>query len=179
MSNEDKGQAYGWDELAIENPNEGGEFTLLQDGKYPFRVVKMERGRFEGSAKMCACPMAVLYLEVDGGQLGSTTIKNNLHLNRKVEGIICSFFTCIGLRKSGDPLVFDWNKVPGSSGWAKVGTRTYNEKQYNEIKAFIEAPDPTLVQAARAAVAASHNIPTASVPYPTDAPPVEEEIPFD
>ena len=30
----------------------------------------------------------------------------------------------------------NWNYVPGATGKCKVGIRTYNDNQYNEIKKF-------------------------------------------
>ena len=58
----------------------------------------------------------------------------------RTEGMLCAFFTAIGRRKKGERLRMNWNAVPGSRGRAKIGIRTYNDKQYNEIKKFDE-PD--------------------------------------
>ena len=56
--------ALDWD---CEITSEGGEFTLLPDGDYPFTVTKFERQRFDGSAKLPPCNKAELTLSVDGG----------------------------------------------------------------------------------------------------------------
>lgn len=142
MSNE-MGTAIGWDEERIENPNEGSEFITLPDGKYSFTVAKFERGRFEGSAKMCACPKAILTLEIDGAELGTVSHKHNLYLNKKCEGLLCQFFVSVGLRKHGDPLVLAWNQLVGQSGLCEMGQRTHNDKTYNDVKKFLDPPEPT------------------------------------
>jgi len=155
MAADSKGQAVGWDEPPVDKPNEGGEFSLLPEGRYPFRVKKLERGRYDGGPNMCACPIAILYCEIDGGEMGTTTIKNNMHLNTIVQGIHAAFFACIGLRKHKEPLVYAWDKVPGSSGWCKVGIREYEKngekRKINEIKAWLDAPASAITKAPAAA----------------------------
>lgn len=47
--NTNMNEAMGWDD-SIEN--EGQEFVLLDEGDYQFTVEKMERGQFNGSAKL-------------------------------------------------------------------------------------------------------------------------------
>jgi hypothetical protein len=135
------GTAIGWDEERIENPNEGGDFVTLPPGKYNFTVDKFERGRFEGSAKMCACPKAVLTLGIEGGELGTVSHKHNLYLNKKCEGMLCQFFVSVGLRKHGDPLVLAWNQLVGRAGTLELGNRTHNEKVYNDVKKFLDPPE--------------------------------------
>lgn len=146
MSNE--GRAYGWDEGPIEKPNEGGEFTVLPAGTYPFKVMKFERGRFEGSAKMGPCPKAIVTVEIDGGEAGSVSRAENLFLHEKCQGILSAFFRAIGHRKHGEPLVMNWSRVIGARGTCKVGVREYDKKdgsgkaQANEVKAWLD-PDDT------------------------------------
>lgn len=51
--NTNMNEAMGWDD-SIEN--EGQEFILLDEGDYEFTVEKMERGQFNGSAKLSPSP---------------------------------------------------------------------------------------------------------------------------
>ena len=37
----------------------------------------------------------------------------------------------------------DWGKVLGATGRAKVGIKIYNEKQYNEVKRFLDPEEAT------------------------------------
>lgn len=99
--------AMSWDDI-IENDN---EFTVLPEGDYDFTIVDLERKRFEGSAKMSACPKAEVSIKIydrNNQSVSSTTVKENLLLNRKMEWKLCQFFTSIGLRKHGEPLKMNW-----------------------------------------------------------------------
>jgi hypothetical protein len=144
-------RAYSWDEPVIDKPNEGGGFVLLPAGTYPFTVTKFERSRHEGSAKLPACPKAIVTIEIDGGDLGKTTRAENLFLHSKCEGLLCAFFTSIGHRKHGEPLRMDWGRVVGARGYAKVGVRKFEKKdknpdgsvaygESNEVKQWLEPP---------------------------------------
>lgn len=140
--------AYDWDST-IENESTG--FTLLPEGVYPFTVTEFTRGRHDGSAKLPACNKAILDIKLDGGPLGTTTVKgHNLFLHSKTEGLLCEFFTAIGARKHGETFKMDWSMVPGATGYARVYVDTYIDKngierQTNRIKNFVdpeEAPKP-------------------------------------
>ena len=58
MADVNMGVALEWDSI-IEKES---EFVLLDDGEYDFTVTDLERGRFDGSEKMSACPMAKVTL---------------------------------------------------------------------------------------------------------------------
>jgi hypothetical protein len=111
-----------WDD---EISNDGEEFVLLPEGEYPFRVMKFDRARHSGSEKLPPCNKAVITIEVEGEQ-GKVTLTENLFLSSKTEGLVCSFFRCIGQRKHGETLKMDWAKVPGSRGMAKISIRKWN-----------------------------------------------------
>lgn len=155
MSDYIENGAFDWDSM-IENDS---TFTLLPEGVYPFTVTGFERGHHGGSAKLPACPKAILTIEVDGGSLGKASLQHNLFLNKKTEGLLCDFFTSIGQRRRGEQLVMNWAKVPGASGFCKVGVRdwvsdrTGEKMQSNEIKRFLE-PDQNAAPAAPAAAPA-------------------------
>lgn len=127
----------GWDDQ-IEN--DGSEFVVLPEGDYNFEVVSFERGRHNGSDKLPPCNKATVNIKVKGAE-GETTIKHNLFLHSKTEGMLCAFFTAIGQRKHGEKVTMNWNAVPGSVGRCKVGIKKYEGKEYNEIKKFYEPTD--------------------------------------
>lgn len=114
-------RAYEWDDEISHD----SEYTDLPDGDYPFVVTALERERHAGSAKLPPCNKAVVHLEVDGGQLGKTTIKHNLFLHSKTEGLLCAFFVGIGQRKHGETQKMNWSAVVGSTGRLKLGHRTF------------------------------------------------------
>lgn len=141
MSNQEE-RELGWNDT-IEN--DGGEFTLLPEGEYPFLITGFERARHAGSDKLPPCNKAVVSVKVDGGKLGEITIRNNLFLHTKTEGLLCQFFKSIGQRQHGEKLTMDWNKVAGSKGRCKVkvvpGWKDPSKK-YNEVDRFLDPDAP-------------------------------------
>lgn len=131
----------GWDD---EIENDGADFVTLPAGDYGFTVVGLDRERYAPgpNAKLPACNMAIVHIKVDGGDLGSTTIKDRLYLHTKTEGLLCAFFTGIGQRQHGDKVKMNWGTVIGSTGRAKIGIRKYTndsgEHEINEIKKYYE-----------------------------------------
>jgi hypothetical protein len=129
----------GWDD-AIEN--DGPEFVILPDGDYDFEVIEFERGRHAGSANLPPCNKAIVHIKIQGKE-GISVIKHQLFLHTKTEGLLCAFFVGIGQRQKGQRITMNWNKVVGSKGRCKVGTRTWTnnegkEMTFNEIKKFYE-----------------------------------------
>ena len=134
---------FSWDD-AIEHDN---EFTLLPKGDYDFEVTEFERARHPGSDKLPPCNKAVVHIRIDSDE-GSTTIKHNLFLHSKTEGLLCTFFTAIGQRKKGEKVTMNWNAVVGAKGRCKVDVRTWKgddgeDRQSNEIKKFYEPAEVT------------------------------------
>lgn len=140
----------GWDDY-IEKES---EFVLLPEGEYNFRVESFSRARFNGSAKMPACPKAVLNLKIQTPE-GEVPYTANLLLHTKVEGILSAFFACIGQKKKGEKVQMNWNYVTGSTGRIKLVIKTFKKSdgsdgKSNEIKKWIskeEAQKPVRTQA--------------------------------
>jgi hypothetical protein len=139
----DLGRELGWDDQ-IEN--DSPEYILLPEGDYNFEIVEFERGRHGGSEKLPPCNKAIVHVKITAPE-GSTTIKHNLFLHTKTEGILCSFFSAIGQRRKGERITMNWGKVVGSTGRCKIGVRTWKndegkEMTFNEIKNFYEPDEP-------------------------------------
>lgn len=119
------------------------EYTLLPEGDYRFTVTKFERARHNGSDKLPPCPKAILTIEVTDGQQ-KTSIRHNLFLHSRTEGMMCAFFSAIGQRRHGERLVPKWDQVVGSTGTCKVVQRKNynNDGMHNEIGKFYEKLDP-------------------------------------
>ncbi|MPN11925.1 hypothetical protein SDC9_159234 [bioreactor metagenome] len=144
MSTENE-RALGWDD-EIEKES---EFILLPDGDYNFEVTAFERARHAGSANLPPCNKAVISLKVYNDN-NSTTIKHNLFLHTKTEGMLSEFFKAIGQKKHGEKLRMNWNAVIGSKGRCKVFIDNYKndkgeDRQSNKIKRFYE-PDNSTAQ---------------------------------
>lgn len=121
-------QELDWDD---EIEDDGYESILLPEGDYKFKVVKMERGRFPGSAKIGSCPKATLTLRVDTDD-GIAFVQTDLLLNKAVEFKISSFFRCIGKKEKNHRVKMAWNEVEGSVGKAHFKPRKYTDKNGNE-----------------------------------------------
>jgi hypothetical protein len=174
------GRELGWDER-IDEPDEG-DFTIFPDGIYPFTIIAFERGRHTGSTKLPACNKAILSIEFDGGQiLGTTVVKHNLFLHTKNTGLLAQFFRGIGLRKHGDPIIQQWDAVPGRKGYAKLGKRSYDGKDYPDIKKFIDPedwPGQTPTDVAQPAQPAAPAQPVQPVQPANPVPPAQVDQPF-
>lgn len=135
-------RTFGWDDT-IKNDS---TFELLPEGDYNFTVIAFERAWHDGSAKLDPCNKAVLKIEVSNGDR-SATIEHNLYLHSKTEGLICAFFTAVGMRTHGQPFKMDFQGSVGKKGRCKVGIRKWigNNGQTiesNQIMRFYE-PDET------------------------------------
>lgn len=142
MANEYNG-ALGWDDTITKDD----EYVLLPEGKYMFCVTAIERARFEGSEKMSACPVANITMTVMNETTGEQgQIKDSLFLHTKAEWRLSQFFASIGLKKKGEPLVMNWNAVPGASGHCEIYINKYRTKdgkdgENNKVKTYLPA-DP-------------------------------------
>jgi hypothetical protein len=142
MANNDIGREFGWNDT-IQNDS---EFEPVPEGDYDFEVVGFERGRHPGSDKLPPCNKAVLDIRVTNAAGDSGTVRHNLFLHSRCEGMLCAFFVGIGQRQKGEALVMDWNKVIGARGRCKVGQRKWtgndgSERVSNEIKCFYDPPE--------------------------------------
>lgn len=121
------------------------EFTLLKPGKYPFTVTDMERKIYDGNSDKIpnGAPYAEISMKVDGGEQGTTTVKERLYLMKKFTWKLTQFFESIGQAPViGQPFNPNWNAVVGSKGTAEVEINTFmsngEERQNNRVKNFIK-----------------------------------------
>lgn len=126
------------DEFTVEESS----YPLLEPGDYPFTVLSFQRKRFNGSAKMCACTIVELKVQVQ-----DVTIDHGLFLNTKMIGRLSEFFVSIGQARYGQKFRPNWQAVPGSRGMCKVGVRKWKgndgtEHESNTISAFYPAAQP-------------------------------------
>lgn len=130
--------ALGWDsEISKES-----SFEPFPPGDYKFKVIEFERSRHEGSEKLPPCPKAIVHLEIEDSKHETRTIKHNLFLHTKTEGMLSNFFIGIGQKKKGEAFRPNWQSVVGSTGRCKIGINRYtsNGVEYvnNDVKKFYE-----------------------------------------
>lgn len=137
----DQGHPLDWDD---EITKDSSEYSLLQPGKYPFTVKSWARGQHNGSAKLPPCKMCELEIIVMDPSTGEETlIKHRLYLHSKTEGLLSQFFVSIGLKKHGETLKMQWNKVTGATGTCKIFIDEYvgndgEKHKSNKIKSFCD-----------------------------------------
>ena len=134
----EQNKALNWDDEIVKD---SGEFTLLPEGDYTFKVVNFERAWYDGSDKIPPCNKAIITIKIEAPE-GTAELKENLFLTTKTEGLLSAFFASIGQKKKGEPLRMNWNKVIGSTGRVKVGTRSYNDNTYNQVKRWLSPEEP-------------------------------------
>ena len=133
----------GWDD---EWTDDSADFVLAPAGDYDFEVTYLERGRHQpnpnGNGKLPECPKATLSLRIVAGR-EEVTIKHNLFLHTRCEGMVSSFLRSIGRKKHGEPAKPDWPTMVGTRGRCKViidiwkGTNG-KDMQSNKIKKFYD-----------------------------------------
>jgi len=120
------------------------DFVLLPDGLYYFTVVGMERTRHtpnpQNPGKLPACNKAIVSIKIVANEC-ETELRHNLFLHSSTEGMLSAFFAAIGQKKKGEPLRMNWNTIIGATGVCKVGTRQYNNNNYNEVKSMLYPED--------------------------------------
>lgn len=136
-------KVFDWDDELNDDGEGSLETVVLPDGNYPFEVVKVERQWFNGSERLPECNMAVLYLRIDGGTLGTGLAVENIHLCSKTEWKAAAFLRSIGMKKHGEPV--KWSLIPnsiGQKGRAKIIVNTYKkdgvDRQNNKIDKFFD-----------------------------------------
>lgn len=136
-------RAFDWDEGF---DNSAGTFLLLAEQDCPFEVIKLERQRYEGGAKMGPCKMALLTIRLYGKE-GVATVTHRLYLHTKTIGLLSAFFISIGQAKPDDEVIRPrWDRIEGAKGRCHVGIHEFVKKsgphagetgQSNEITRFL------------------------------------------
>lgn len=138
MSQQIQDRELSWDD---EIENDGKNMQLLPSGEYSFRVINHNKKRYQPKpgAKMAACPMVEVILEVEGKE-----IKENLYLLASQEWKLAAFFRAIGQKKHGEKLRMDWNRVNGSTGRCKIKIEEYEKRdgsgkaQSNKLDSWLD-----------------------------------------
>ena len=129
-------RALNWDDEITQEST----FTLLPEGEYNFKVTNFERAWYDGSDKIPPCNKAIVTIKIETTK-GDAEIKENFFLTTNTEGLLSAFFGSIGQKKKGEPLRMNWDKVIGSTGRVKIGTREYNGNNYNKVKRWLSPED--------------------------------------
>lgn len=111
-------------------------FVELPEGDYDFVIDHYERGRSQGSDKIPASNMAIVFFNIRSDDGQEATIRENFILHSKLEWKLSELFCSVGLKKKGEALKMNWNALPGLSGRAHVTLDPDKKdptKKYNHI----------------------------------------------
>lgn len=104
-------RSFDWtDEISYD----GEGFTMIEPGDYDFEITDIEKTKTARGDNMAKLTIKVY----DGESQGSIT--DNIVLNEKCEWKISQFFRSIGLKKHGQTIHMDWNRVQGAKGRLRV-----------------------------------------------------------
>lgn len=146
MANEEM-KVFDWDDVSSiteEEERGGAETTVLPEGKYPFEVIKVEKAFYEGGSKIPACNMAKVYLRIDGGELGTGLVVENIYLVDKYQWKAAAFLRAMGLKKHGEDI--EWRKLvqcDGENGRCEIYVDEYEgrdgqTRKSNKLKKFFD-----------------------------------------
>ena len=131
---------FGWED-EIEKDS---SFVELPAGDYDFVIDHYERARSQGSDKIPASNMAIVFFNVTGPNGEAATIRENFILHSKMEWKLSELFCGVGLKKKGEKLRMNWNALPGLKGRAQItldADRKDETKKYNHIKKIYPYPE--------------------------------------
>ena len=130
----DEMAAFGWDD-EIEY-SEGGNYTLLPEGEYPFIVTNFERSSYtpKPDSKAPACNMAIISVKVTAPNGDETTLKEQFLMYGKMKWKLSQFFVSIGQQKKGETLRPNWQALLGARGKLKLIVNPYKDKKTGEDK---------------------------------------------
>jgi len=140
-------KTYDWDDEITFDGEEAPESVLLPAGSYPFEVVKIEKSWYDGSQNLPPCNMVKAFLRVDGGELGTSLIVENLYLCEKCIWKVSAFLRSIGLKKHGEAIsgrAFD--QCAGEHGRCRIKIDSFQGKdgqprQNNKLDRFYDPSD--------------------------------------
>ena len=116
--------AFGWDD-EIQNED---NFVLLTEGDYWFKIKKVDKGHYDGGAKISACPKAIVEFEITCPDGKTVTLTENFLLHQKMEWKLSQFFAAIGMKAKGEKLKMNWSPaIIGKTGVCKVVVNTYEK----------------------------------------------------
>lgn len=144
----DISEKLNWDySFTAEDEGEKAAFVLVPEGDYAVKVIKTEKGNFQGSSKMAACPKMTLTLQITTPE-GNSVFKTTLFLSASQKWKILAAFVSLGLRSHGDTGSLPWDKLLGAEGYAHIGVRKFvgqdgSEKSANELLKWLDKPKAT------------------------------------
>lgn len=138
-------EVYSFDQPILAEEH---EYTLLEDGTYPFVITDVAKKFYEPKegSKLPSCPQAQITLEVDGGDQGKTKLIHNLFYTKSTIWKVTELFMAVGLAKKGENYNPDPDQLMGKSAMCELTQQNYvkndgNNGTRNEIKKCFANPN--------------------------------------
>lgn len=140
--------ALNWDD---EIKEEGGGFTLLPEGDYLFVIKKFDKARYDGGAKIPACPKAIVTFSIYSNDGQCIELQESFLLHKKMEWKLSEFFASVGMKKKDEPVRMLWTpELIGKQGVCKIIVHNYTKdgenKQTNRIDKLYPSYDQPALQ---------------------------------
>jgi len=131
-------EVLGWED-EIESDE---QFIKLEPGDYKFTISHYDKEHYvpKAGGKLPECDMAVVHFDIISPK-GTTSIKDSFQLCSKMIWKISALYRAVGLKKHGEKVSMQWDKLPGLTGLCSV---TLDEdpndssKSYNHISGYID-----------------------------------------
>lgn len=121
-------ETFDWDD-EIEQES---EYAILTPGDYDFEIISFERSTYDGSDNIPPCKMAIVTFRLSNGKEKGSAVER-YYLSKNMEWKLSELFKGVGLKKTGERVKMQWDKLVGSKGRCKVKNTEYNGKTYNRI----------------------------------------------
>lgn len=134
--------ALAWDTVPNYEATPQYDTIQLADGVYVAQIDFIENQQYAGSAKMPACPMAVIHAHIDTAQ-GRVEIKNNLFLLQSFLNKIKFFLEACGINPAGKGIGQALKETEGKSARVEIYTREYlgndgnKHSSWNNVKKWL------------------------------------------
>ena len=113
---------------------DGGDFKLIDDGVWPFKVKAVSIAQYNGSDNIPACPVINMTYRVGMGP-DSTDVSDRIYLYVNDQGNpnfrIAAFYRAIGYKKHGEQVQMNWDEsfLVGKTGWLETKQREFTFTQ--------------------------------------------------
>ena len=115
-------------------------FVLLKEGKCSFVIDQCERARHEGSEKIPPCAKMIVHFRLMDADGNEAVVKENYIMWSTLEWKLSELFMSVGLKKKGEEIKMEWDRLPGLRGECEVfhdPDKKDPTKVYNRIKKLL------------------------------------------
>lgn len=126
-------EVMDWDAKLVEDEGDGQSlFRLLPEGEYDFEIEDLEKQYAKSGAPMIL--LKLIILPKDGRK---ARVDDRLVLTPNARWKLNQFFKAIGQFEDAVKNGMNWDKAAYGKGRLVLGHRTYDGKEYNQVKEYV------------------------------------------